>query len=483
MPVINCNHKLHNEIRIALLIAIIISALGVAGPNPSFAQDTKPPTLLIVFDASGSMWGKIPQGSNAKFEAAHSAINNGLKKSNNIKTGLIIFGGSCSGVRVAVPPTPKSAQSISSELNRLNPRSKGPISLALRTAKETIDPKARATIMLIHDGADNCQQDPCAIAKEIRKTHKKTTIHLLSIDNSNTDARAMRCVPKLTGGKTFIANSPEQIENATKKIVAMLQNKPALTSAPETKLLKKRDRRAKSNIAPDGPPHLSLYATLTDNGPDVAAPIRWQVFKEDKPDVPILDVVEQSFTIPLPSGRYVVKAATGQAKISKKVQVAAKGETILTVPLNAGLLTFPATSNVNQQTDPLSNAVPTFLTLTNLSAKKSDTVPTSTPVLLNTHANNDLILPAGKYLVTLEHGASKTTKTITVAAGKSQLINVAFATGELHLKATTSANDKLQLSPLFKVLVNDPDAPGGRRELARSTAPIRSSLCPQEPTT
>ncbi len=473
MHVFSLRRKKHAIVLRSLALASCTIAATAIFSQPSNAQNDDAPTLQIIFDASGSMWGKIPLGSTAKFEAARRAVDAALKK--NLKTtkaGLIIFGGSCDGVQVAVPQSANAAGIITDKLNRLNPRSKGPVTRALQAATQNAKSKRGSSIVVIHDGADNCRQDPCAAARDFAKNNKGVPIHLISIDNSETDALAMQCVAKLTGGKVFKASSQEQIEQALVAILKRSERGPIAKATPEKKNIGKKGPRAKPNIDPDGPPHLSLYATLKKNGPDANTPLRWQVFKADEPDTPILDVVEQSFTTPLPANKYVVKAALGLATASQDITVAEKGETVVTLAMNAGLVTFPASAANQEQPDkPESDAVPTFLTLTQQSGSATDETAPPTPILLNTRADNHLTLPAGEYQITVEHGTSKTTKTISVAAGKSQTINLDFETGELRLNAVTSTNDKIKLAPLFKIFVDDPDVPGGRRELARSTAP------------
>ena len=466
-------HKSLSQLRNKLwLVACAVCLANIALLQTARAQDADAPTLLILFDASGSMWGKMPKGANAKFESARTAINKSLIKTDKaLKSGLIVLGGSCSGVTTPVPPTLQSLSKISTALNQLNPRSKGPISLSLRTAKDVLEPKTGAAVLLIHDGSDNCGQDPCAAAADFAKAHKGVPVNLISIDNSRADASAMRCVAKKTGGKVFIANSIDQISTAMTKVIAALEIERPVAAVPKLAPARKKGRRAKPNIDPNGPPHLSLYATLTKDSADVTTPLRWRVFKDGETDRPLLDVVEQSFTTQLPEGKYLVTADLGLAKNTQTISVAAKGETVVTMPLEAGSVTFPATAaSADLTTSTQTNTVPTFLTLKALTNSQANTPSHSTPILLDTRADNHLTLPAGKFEATLEHGASKTTKVITVAAGKSQVIDIKFETGELRLKATTNENEHLHLAPLFKVYVDDPDAPGGRRELARSAA-------------
>jgi len=80
------------------------------------------------------------------------------------------------------------------------------------------------------------------------------------------------------------------------------------------------------------------------------------------------------------------------------------------------------------------------------------------------------LLPPGRFLVRAELGLLRAEKAVTVSAGQTVPVDFSFNAG--RLKLTTGGRDGIQPleRPVFSVLEDDPDAPSGRREIARSAA-------------
>jgi Ca-activated chloride channel family protein len=94
----------------------------------------------------------------------------------------------------------------------------------------------------------------------------------------------------------------------------------------------------------------------------------------------------------------------------------------------------------------------------------------------------EIVLPAGNYRVTAEAGAARQEQDVTITAATGTTVDAQLATGRLELsasRASPSAQPELMTDGVTFVLYeDDPDAPQGRREVARSAAPAPDFMLP-----
>ena len=157
-----CGASLQRWLALAAGLGLMLG-LARAGDPASL-----PASLIVVFDGSGSMWGSIEGAKTSKLVLAREAVRRGLGKINaQTRVGVASFGhrrGDCGDVEVLRAPEPLDVQRILEPLERLNPRGRGPLTLALREAAKSLPASAKKSLVLIHDDADNCQQDLCTVA-------------------------------------------------------------------------------------------------------------------------------------------------------------------------------------------------------------------------------------------------------------------------------------------------------------------------------
>jgi len=79
-----------------------------------------------------------------------------------------------------------------------------------------------------------------------------------------------------------------------------------------------------------------------------------------------------------------------------------------------------------------------------------------------------VMLPAGRYLVRVEQGLVRSERSIVVPAGSQGRIDVPLNAARLLLSAAGTDSSALADAVVFSVVEDDPDAPKGRREVARS---------------
>ena len=207
-----------------LLPTILISALlcGTAS-----AQN-----LLFILDASGSMWGKV--GGETKIETAKRSLSHLISDlPSETKVGLMAYGhrekGSCTDVEVLLPVGQATAAQISDQLERIVPVGKTPIAYSLeQTADAFVGlEEGSNNVVLISDGIETCDGDPCAVAGTIANSSINVRVHVVGFDIARKDREQLECIAKLGKGEYFAADSIEGFAAAVTKAVKVAQAKPA----------------------------------------------------------------------------------------------------------------------------------------------------------------------------------------------------------------------------------------------------------------
>lgn len=190
---------------------------------PAAAQD-KARTILVL-DASGSMWGQID--GKSKIEIARTVIG-GLLDSlpQSRELGLTAYGhnrkGDCSDIETLVPPGPGTRDAIRDAVNRIRPKGKTPLSAAVIAAAEALkyteDP---ATVILVSDGRETCDFDPCAVGKQLAEAGVDFTAHVIGFDVANPADRAqLQCLAENTGGRFLTASNASELTSALAEVAA-----------------------------------------------------------------------------------------------------------------------------------------------------------------------------------------------------------------------------------------------------------------------
>lgn len=222
----------------ALMIA---TAAGLLPAAPVLAQDNpQRGKAMMVLDASGSMWGQID--GVAKISIARDVIDNVLGEWNpNVELGLMAYGhrrkGDCKDIQIVQSVAPLNASSFSTLVRGINPRGKTPISdsllLAAQELRHVEDP---ASVILVSDGLETCEADPCAMASQLEETGVDFTVHVVGFDLTKEEAEKLQCIADNTGGRFLNAGNATQLTDAlTKTVVAVsekVEPKPVAPAAP-----------------------------------------------------------------------------------------------------------------------------------------------------------------------------------------------------------------------------------------------------------
>jgi Ca-activated chloride channel homolog len=204
---------------------------------PAFAEGKS----IIVLDASGSMWGQID--GRAKLEIAREALGSVLAGiPAETELGLMAYGhrekGSCEDIELVVPPAAGTAGAITDAANAMKFLGKTPLSEAVRRAAgELKSTEAKATVILITDGIETCEADPCALGAELEASGVDFTAHVVGFGLTEEEGKAVACLAENTGGKYIQAADAGSLVEALKTTVVVAEPEPEPAPEPAPAVL------------------------------------------------------------------------------------------------------------------------------------------------------------------------------------------------------------------------------------------------------
>jgi Ca-activated chloride channel homolog len=317
--------------RILVLLAFVLAAFTARAEN-----------AILVLDESGSMWAQLE--GKTRIEIARAVIGDMLAQVPAERAlGLVAYGhrreGDCSDIEEIVPVGTDRA-TILARVNAMKPKGKTPLTDGVRFAAQKLNyTEGKATVILVSDGAESCNKDPCALGRELEAAGADFTVHVVGFAlESETESAGLRCLAEATGGRYFAARDAQQLSAALIATVAAPLPAPPV-AAPTTG-------------------HIVLRATELDGGPEIASGLAWRVAAAGSEPVFSADNAGVAEATIAP-GKYVaqVQRADG-SKGSAAFELQAGAERTVTIPLELVLQatltlipanTAPAGSKVSVQ--------------------------------------------------------------------------------------------------------------------------------------
>ena len=451
---------------IAAAFAAVLIGVAAAGAE---AQQV-PPTSMIIVDGSGSMWGDLGPAKRSKLEIVREALRNLLPNlRTDTRVGLASFGhrrrGNCGDAEVILPPDTNAPERLAMPIDKLNAMGKGPMVLALREAANAIAGATPANIVLIADDIDNCGQDVCAALGGILATSPGLVVHTIAIGFDEAKIAHISCIARLTGGKLWNAQDSGGIVSALDQAAQLAHLVPE-PEIPEAAAAKAEAEKP----APNAKPGLYLSAALGAASETLDTPVRWRIRDADG-DV-IRETRASALYEKLDPGTYQVEAQLGLADAKQLVEVTADAAQEVRVDLNGGVLKMQA--RPSKVAVPLASPV---FTVTPAGAEAG-----APPLWIGREAKPEIVLPAGEYVVTAQTGLARQQSNVTVAPAAGTSFDTVLTAGRLELSATRGTagtpGDAVTDGVTYILHRDDPDAPLGRREIARSAAAAPTFMLP-----
>jgi Ca-activated chloride channel homolog len=212
---------------VSLLFMACFLAGGYSQSKPE-QEKPKPLTrILFVFDASQSMYGRWQ--SDTKFNIASRLFVNildSLRYVKNLEIALRVYGHQkqfppqdCNDTKLEVPFAPDNVSRIKHVLKTIIPRGTTPIAYSLEQSGGDFPPceHCRNIIILITDGLEECNGDPCLVSHELQK--KGIVLKPFIIGIGKDFRESFDCV-----GTYFDATSEKEFTSALNVVISRALN-------------------------------------------------------------------------------------------------------------------------------------------------------------------------------------------------------------------------------------------------------------------
>ena len=199
--------------------ALAAAALSLGLATPSLAEHAS----VIVFDASGSMWAQLEDGKS-RIEIAREVIDDfAADRDAEVPVGVVAYGhnrrGDCGDIETVLPIGQYSGDELAETIRGLNPQGMTPLTDSMAMAREMLPPTAEsADIILITDGLENCEGDPCALASEFAAEGIDLRAHVVGFALEEEAVQTLACVPEQTGGQLFTTQSGSELAAALTEV-------------------------------------------------------------------------------------------------------------------------------------------------------------------------------------------------------------------------------------------------------------------------
>jgi len=187
------------------------------------------PEVLFVFDASGSMLETA--GTTPKIAAAKKVMNEIVPQLDPaVCVGLVAYGhrrrGDCQDIQVLIPPGSTEREALLERVAALKPRGMTPITDTLSVAIELLKLKENeTTIVLVSDGKETCQADPCAVVTKLKATGIKFVVHCVGFQVDRDARGQLECISRAGGGRYFQADDANGLLGALQAINKEIERK------------------------------------------------------------------------------------------------------------------------------------------------------------------------------------------------------------------------------------------------------------------
>jgi len=230
------NKKNANGVGLLKIFAVFFIASHFV--SPVGAQNDSHTNLLLILDASGSMWQKVE--GEFKIVVARKVLKDLLGElPADSKVGLIAYGhrkkADCADIETIVPLAALDKAALGQKIDAIDPKGKTPITDAVKAAFEMVRSKAEATtIVVVSDGLETCGGAPCEAVEEAKKAGLKFVMHVIGFDLSQENVSELECAAQAGGGLYLSAHNADELADALKKTAVAPEIPPGRLSVKAT---------------------------------------------------------------------------------------------------------------------------------------------------------------------------------------------------------------------------------------------------------
>jgi Ca-activated chloride channel family protein len=412
--------------------ALLIGTSGVLAQQSGAAS-----RAIIVFDASGSMYGEVPGG--VKIDIAKKVVSDIVGSIDpGMELGLMAYGhrkkGDCEDIELLVPPQPGSAAAILKAVAALEPKGKTPLTASvIQAAKYLKFEEGNASVILVSDGVETCHNDPCMAAEELERLGVDFTCHVIGFDLKPGESSGLECLAKKTGGMYLSAKDAASLKSSLETAMKQVA-KPVTTLVIEAKK--------------------SSGGALIDG-------VTFQVFAEGGGENAIATGSGGRWSTELPkAGKYTLSAKLNGKVIELEAMVK-EGDTV-TKEVVFAETGIKAVAYAKEGGTAFEKDVSWDL------FGPADGEGHREIIANSYEAKPFLKVAAGKYLLTATRGDASASVEVTVKEGAPQEVKVILGSGNLKLSAISAEGQPAITKDISWDIYSPPDAEGQRKKLGNS---------------
>lgn len=427
------------------LAALLLALIGLSLPALASSR------AIVILDASGSMWAQIE--GKTRIEIARDTLSQVLAGvPAELELGFMAYGhrtkGDCADIELMVAPEAGTADRIIGAAMSLNPRGKTPLSDAVRQAAEELKyTEDAATVVLITDGIETCDADPCALATELEAAGVDFTVNVVGFGLSDADGAAVKCLADNTDGIYISADDEDGLKDAIDVAVNEL---PPPEPAPEP------EPEPTTDITFDP---TAILAEGEDAMVDGDGSIVWEFTRPNADGTPgewVRTEYHAEYRGAIEPGDYIVVARLDNASLALPVTIKTGETATPEFNLNAGHITLRPIAYEGAEPDP--NAA----VFTEFPDGNSTT----------NYGETKLFVPAGTTKVTVSIGAAKLETDVTVAAGERALKDIVVGVGHATVNSTYTEGMVVEDGSIFtEILGAKKDIQGNRESFGYAYGP------------
>ena len=228
----------------SMLVAVLpIPAQSAAAQESTPAAGNQPGTQVnveLMLDSSGSMADETNTGE-PRIDAAKRVLTDVIaaipSDRPELNVGFRVFGHegnntqagkaeSCQSSDLTVPIQGVNKEALQSQVDDYSPVGWTPIGLSLQRANDDFpvaSETVRNAIVLVTDGLETCDADPCAIATSLKQGDKQITIYVVGLGLDEEELRITSCIAENSGGRIVGAQNAEELSVALFSFLEELQ--------------------------------------------------------------------------------------------------------------------------------------------------------------------------------------------------------------------------------------------------------------------
>jgi len=200
-----------------LFFASLFFAILIVGGSAMAESNT-----LLILDASGSMRANVEGMS--KMDMAKDVICEYITTlPQNMNVGLIVYGhrskDDCNDVEYLVPLGKNNRDAMIQKIISLKPMGKTPITVSLDKAVSILDGvQGKNTIVLVSDGKESCDAEPCALIEKYIAQGKDFVSHVIGFDVNIKEKKQLECIAAAGHGHYYPADNLKGLKVALESV-------------------------------------------------------------------------------------------------------------------------------------------------------------------------------------------------------------------------------------------------------------------------